>query len=350
MNRKLMKIVLPLLIMVIFTQNVAMATNLSDLNQSIYKSEIEKLVEDGIINGYEDGTFRPKSNITRAEFAKVLALSLKLESPSQDVTQFEDVKGMWHEEYVGLVFQQGLMIGKSDTSFSPNSNITREELAVILVRAFDMVNIAEQADIEPIFSDQESISDWAKDAVAFTNHIGLLEGVSKEEVLFCLPKDLVDRQLVAKVTYELSENKPTYEKRIEELITTVDPIEGANTIGTVDPTKPVEPTKPGVSLDNILSKYTSQLNSLQSVVLSELDALVAQAKSEYNAGGSLWDLYEKYQAQARKLESSTDEEVSSILSQLEQDLKDNGHDTNSVSELNRKYEDMKKDYESKIKL
>jgi len=117
-----------------------------------------------------------------------------------------------------------------------------------------------------------------------------------------------------------------------------------------EPTKPTGPTKPGVSLDVILSKYTSQLNSLQSGVISSLDALVAQAQREYDAGGSLSALYGKYAALAGELESSTDGKVSSTLSKLEQELKDNGYDTSTVSDLNKEYEKMKKDYDVRIEL
>ncbi|WP_054672587.1 S-layer homology domain-containing protein [Calditerricola satsumensis] len=51
----------------------AFAANLSDIEKSYARAEIQALVEAGIISGYPDGTFKPTAKITRAEFAKVLA-------------------------------------------------------------------------------------------------------------------------------------------------------------------------------------------------------------------------------------------------------------------------------------
>lgn len=89
----------------------------------------------GIINGYEDGTFLPQNSITRAEFVKLLAMTMGYELTSTD--EFEDVKSTdWFYTHVSAAVANGV-IDKQDykDGFKPNEKITRKEVAKLVVKA-----------------------------------------------------------------------------------------------------------------------------------------------------------------------------------------------------------------------
>jgi len=354
MQKLSIKILISILLISLLTPSISMAEGLSDIDQSIYKVEIEKLIEDGIINGFSDGTYRPEDSITRAEFAKVLAISLKLDTSVKGNIQFEDVKGKWHEGYIGAVIESGLMIGTSDTTFTPDTNITREELSLILVRAFDLLEVAEKADLDITFIDQDDISTWAKKSVMLVNNIGLLEGIESEDGISFLPKRFEDRQIVAKLVYELLYNRDIYDLKIIELDINQDiDAESINSSTTTNKgdTKPEDNNQPTPKkLDDIISKYTKELGSVETIVQSDLDSLVSQAQDEYNDGGELYTLYKKYESLARELEADTDSKVSDIIADMEKELEDNGYDNSAASELYSEYETKKKEQEIKITL
>ena len=96
-------------------------------------SSIAHVSEFGIMEGYEDGTFRPSGRITRAEFATVL-VRLKGIAPSSGVSRFSDASGHWAEGYIVAAESAGLVEGYPDGSFRPNAQITRAEAVTALNR------------------------------------------------------------------------------------------------------------------------------------------------------------------------------------------------------------------------
>lgn len=104
--------------------------------------ETMDLVYEYIINGYSDGTFKPNNSITRAEFAKLLVRGLKLESELENYdtsNTFEDIPNYyWAKKYIGVCSSKGFVNGTSENTYSPNDNITGEQLMVMLVRAANM--------------------------------------------------------------------------------------------------------------------------------------------------------------------------------------------------------------------
>lgn len=86
----------------------------------------------GILTGYNDGTFRPDANITRAEFAAIAARFLSEVYTGSDY--FTDTDGHWAEEYINRAADAGWINGYNDGSFRPDQAITRAE-AMTLVNA-----------------------------------------------------------------------------------------------------------------------------------------------------------------------------------------------------------------------
>ncbi|CAM2923978.1 type I pullulanase [Paenibacillus sediminis] len=151
----------------------------SDVPDSYWASSvIRTLAAQQIIQGSTDTQFSPQRNVTRSEFISILIRALHLHS-SGHTTTFTDVpSGAWYEDAVAAATESGLITGRSRHSFAPNSTITREEMAVILVRAYELIQqkSADTAKQAPIFDDVNSISIWAKDKVNKAASLGLLHG------------------------------------------------------------------------------------------------------------------------------------------------------------------------------
>ena len=99
-----------------------------------YNNAVSTLSNMGVIGGYADGTFRPDAPISRAEFAKI-AVSFTQNNGSAVYNYFTDVKTTdWFAPYVTAAKDAGLIEGYSDGSFKPKSKITRAEACAIVNR------------------------------------------------------------------------------------------------------------------------------------------------------------------------------------------------------------------------
>ena len=104
----------------------------SDVASTVwYNTAVSTMANAGIIQGYEDGTFRPNANITRAEFA---AIAARFMTSGYDVESdlFTDIAGHWARESINDAATAGWINGYSDGTFRPDNAITRAE-AVTLV-------------------------------------------------------------------------------------------------------------------------------------------------------------------------------------------------------------------------
>lgn len=130
-----------------------------------------------IINGISDTEFAPARSVTRAEFTAMLVRALGL-GTGDKVSSFIDVeRGDWYAEEVAAAEEAGLLKGKADQRFAPGDTITREEMAVLIVRAYEHktgkpIHAQSHAD----FVDRSDVSEWAKPAVDAAYERGLLQG------------------------------------------------------------------------------------------------------------------------------------------------------------------------------
>lgn len=143
---------------------------------------ISKMSRLNIVGGYPDGTFRPDTPITRAQFAALLVRALKLvESPS-DAAVFKDVPAnAWYRGAVGAAVNAGLVVGYTERTFGPNDPITREQMAVMVARAVYGGNISYSAEDTTLdrFADLEKISLWARPSVSMMVQDNFLGGRSE---------------------------------------------------------------------------------------------------------------------------------------------------------------------------
>ena len=140
----------------------------SDVVQDWYTSYVNYAYTYSIFKGNEDGTFKPLSNITRAEFVQVLANITGVDtSNKQLITKFVDAKpGDWFTPAVKWANENGIVAGKNATQFGPEENITREQMCVMIVNYAKFKGITLKAvEAKEAFVDDAAISSWAKDAV-----------------------------------------------------------------------------------------------------------------------------------------------------------------------------------------
>ena len=139
-----------------------------------YFDAVEQAADLGLFSGDNTGRFNPSKNITRAEFAAVLANCYKAELASYRGASFWDVKATaWYAPAVAWVKEMGYMSGDPDGNFRPNSPITRQEMCVVLRNALNIT-----FERETKFKDHELISAWAVDAVYSCKANGLVSGTN----------------------------------------------------------------------------------------------------------------------------------------------------------------------------
>jgi hypothetical protein len=96
---------------------------------------VSQAVQAGIITGYEDGTFRPEAEMTRAEMAVLLANALGQTLKAEAATGFADDESIpaWAKGSVAFVKQAGIVQGKGDNQFAPQDHATRAEAVMVLL-------------------------------------------------------------------------------------------------------------------------------------------------------------------------------------------------------------------------
>ncbi|WP_196427079.1 S-layer homology domain-containing protein [Paenibacillus woosongensis] len=147
---------------------------LTDIAGHWAEDYIMRAVEKGFVSGYPDGTFKPNHPVTRAEFTVMLAGALKLEGDgSALIFTDHDRIGGWAKQAVAQAVQAGIVVGYNDGSFRPNTQITRAEMAVMIARA---LQLELNANALPGFADDEAIPQWAKGAVEAIRKLGIVDG------------------------------------------------------------------------------------------------------------------------------------------------------------------------------
>ncbi|CAC9934338.1 hypothetical protein PEPCOX59622_01491 [Aedoeadaptatus coxii] len=117
-------------------EKVGAFSSFKDIDDSKwYASSVGYMEKKGLINGYQDGTFKPQKTITRAEFSRILAGYANLQ-PMQGGSPYKDVKSdHWASGYIAAVESAGLMSGRGDGRFAPSANITRQEVCAAINKA-----------------------------------------------------------------------------------------------------------------------------------------------------------------------------------------------------------------------
>ncbi|WP_193556127.1 InlB B-repeat-containing protein [Paenibacillus ginsengarvi] len=156
----------------------------ADVEQHWSKHAVNDLASRFIVNGIDETHYNPDGAVTRAEYTAIMVRALGL-SDTGGVSGFTDVQsGDWYAGAVTKAQEYGLVDGYEDGAFRPANTITREEAMTIVIRAMKLTGLGLEATMNPadieaalsIFSDSQAVSTWAKPAVALVVKNGIVDG------------------------------------------------------------------------------------------------------------------------------------------------------------------------------
>lgn len=157
----------------------AFAADFGDTDGHWGKDSIDRWTSVGVLNGKGEGVFDPDGSMTRAEFAQMLANMLGYSKKSAAGTFGDVAADAWYADAILKLAAAGVMTGDGAGNANPNAQITREEAAVMLCRAF---SIQPKPGASLDFADADSVSGWARDAVATLAELGMMNGVGNNQV------------------------------------------------------------------------------------------------------------------------------------------------------------------------
>jgi N-acetylmuramoyl-L-alanine amidase len=166
---------------------VEMNKNFTDIESHWSKDDVSLLANKLVIDGMTDTTFAPDLDITRAEFAALAVRSLGLNLESTTST-FSDVQASdWYATTVATAAKAGIIDGYEDGSFKPNAQITREELTAMIVRTMNYAGLkstisdSQQLTLLNTFSDSNQII-WAQKEMATAIDAGIINGLTETTI------------------------------------------------------------------------------------------------------------------------------------------------------------------------
>ena len=150
---------------------------------------VDTLVSLGVVNGYDDGSFKPNGTVTRAEMAKMIYVlrtgNSDASAYNDDKTSFTDIGSHWARGYIKYCQSLGIIAGKSNTKFCPNDKVTAQEAAKML-----LVTLGYNAEKAGLVG-----ANWASKTNALADEAGLLEDVNTSFTSAC------PRQYAAQIIY-----------------------------------------------------------------------------------------------------------------------------------------------------
>ena len=100
-----------------------------------FNNAVSTLTNAGVLDGYEDGTFKPNGNITRAEFATIAVRFFEATYDGENL--FPDIEGHWAQDYINEAANAGIVDGYPDGTFRPQQYITRAEAVTMVNRTIE---------------------------------------------------------------------------------------------------------------------------------------------------------------------------------------------------------------------
>ncbi len=150
------------------------------------KDYIYDMAAKGVVNGYPDSTFRPNNNVTRADFIIMLLRGMGIDITSTPQSNFTDVNAeKYYANAVGIAKDMNIASGNGDGTFSPESNITRQDMMILAKKALELKlgsAITGDASVLDQFGDKAEISAYAVDSLAAMVSEGIVNGMGNNIV------------------------------------------------------------------------------------------------------------------------------------------------------------------------
>ncbi|OFD47071.1 N-acetylmuramoyl-L-alanine amidase [Bacillus mycoides] len=176
------------------------------------KDAIYYLVERNVINGMPDGNFMPQGNLTRAQAAKIIATAIGVKVDPNVKPSFNDSKNHWAAQYIAAIEKKDIIKGRGPGVFDPEGQVTRAEMAAMLVRAYELKSQV-TGPVPTKFADLEN--HWGKEEVNILVELKLSLGTGDG----WKPDNSITREQAAQLTAQTDKfgknsNRPVETKKI----------------------------------------------------------------------------------------------------------------------------------------
>ena len=164
-----------------------------------YTESVNFAYNTGLMNGMTETTFEPNSPMSRAMLVTVLWRAEGSPAPA-GATPFTDLKSKWYKNAVAWAYENGIVNGMTATTFGPDVSISREQIATIIYRyaEFRGDEVSARASITS-FPDASKVSKWAKDAFSWAVAEGIISGTKSGNTTILDPKGNATRAQVATI-------------------------------------------------------------------------------------------------------------------------------------------------------
>jgi parallel beta-helix repeat protein len=174
------------------------AGTLSDLRGHWAQAYIEALVAQGIMSGFDDGSFRPDEPMTRVQFAAIVQKAFS-PAPQQPGADFSDVSAnFWGYNAIQTAYRGGFLSGYPDGQFKPNEPLTRIQGIVGLAKGLGYTS--ENTDVLSVYRDLNDIPNWALQDVAGATQKQLIVNYPQQNQLN--PNQVATRADIAAFVYQ----------------------------------------------------------------------------------------------------------------------------------------------------
>nr|WP_249436048.1 S-layer homology domain-containing protein [Paenibacillus sp. Marseille-Q4541] len=182
----------------------------NDLEGHWARSQIQDWINNGNLNGYEDGSVKPNKTISRAEFISLINRSFGYNEAS-DIS-FEDLASTnWAYTDIAKAVKAGYVQGYENNTFRPGANVTRQEAAVMISKLLGVQN--NNYDVLNQFVDRETIANWSKAAVASVVEQEVMKGypndtfaplrsLTRAEAVVLIDNALASKKELSTITYD----------------------------------------------------------------------------------------------------------------------------------------------------
>ena len=209
-------------------------------SSSWYYDAVRICNENGLFKGTTETTFGTSIGMDRAMLVTVLAAGDEsFDADKYTTSSFSDIRdGSWYMTAVEWANEKGIASGIADGAFGPKNTVTRQELALMLMKYAEYkgmdITVSEETDISS-YPDANTVSSWATDAVKWAVQNGLISGTAQGDKVMLSPKGTATRATVAQIMVKFLALEPVYTINGNDL-SLYKIVYGANVEGSEGPT------------------------------------------------------------------------------------------------------------------
>ncbi len=176
----------------------AQALVYKDMKNHWANKPVTQLSEKKLFGGFSDKSFKPDKAMTRAELITVISRYLNFDKTNVEKSPFKDTNKHWASNAISTAVAKGIVTGMDADLFGPDKPVTREQMMVILVNAFELSGDGSKH--TNTFKDNSNISNWSNKDIATMVELGLVNGYNDGTIR---PKDPATRAEVATILVHL---------------------------------------------------------------------------------------------------------------------------------------------------